>query len=191
MDDSATKLPHIAHRPAITALTLIISIGGNMPPVHVCLWITKTARVTAIRGLFGHWPVLQPLFIAVLHVISVTSPGNVNMVALKPEIHFRKSSQRRLPLDLRITSNICSHFHRLLSFFHGHLTWICCWCGFCQSSPEMQYGWRIEFKNGQKNVIWSTSTKNMQALVSCTCFVYSWLYNYTVSSGVTISKDGA
>ena len=51
---------------------------------------------------------------------------------VKPEVHFRKLAKVVSPtVNLTITSN--RHYHRLLSYFHGHLAWICCWHSFLMS----------------------------------------------------------
>jgi len=76
-------------------------------------------------------------------------------------------------IDINSSTNICPasveienyrpdrHFHRLLSYFHRHLTWICCWHVFFWNitTPEMQYSWWKDYENGQKYVVRKCGTE--------------------------------
>jgi len=103
--------------------------GVKWPPVHFCLCISKTVRYTAMR----FWDIVQDSegFLSPYKVVShlYQKCGHDGM---KPEVRFRKWRKVVCPIvNLMITSN--KHFHRLLSCFHGHLAWICCWHGFLMS----------------------------------------------------------
>ena len=86
-----------------------------------------------------------------------------------------------LILNLPITNN--RHFHRLLSYFHGHMACICCRHGFLVSVFNRNAMWlknrlrKWTEINGLK--MWHktclTFITNLQVLVSCTCtcFLYS------------------
>jgi len=103
--------------------------GGKMNPQSTFASISETVRYTAMcfsdivqhsEGYLSPYKVLSYLYQKCGHD------------GVKPEVHFRKSAKVVCPtVNLTITSS--KHFHRLLSYFHGHLAWICCWHSFLMS----------------------------------------------------------
>ena len=144
-----------------------------MPPVHFCLCKYKTASGTAMR--------LSKTPIAIYRRIKFCT----SLLEMSTWWHRNRKyileNQRKavcLILNLPITSN--KHFHRLLSYFHGHLTWICCWHGFLIS---VFTGNAIRLTNRLQKMdrnVWcenaaekcSTFIKNIGFGVMHTCIVY-------------------
>jgi len=136
-------------------LTLIPAAGGKMPPVHFCLCISKTERDTAMR----FWDVIKDSEGYLLPYKVLSHPtGNVDMVAWKPEVHSR--NQRKVSiLNLPTKSN--SNFLPLISYFHGHLTWICCWHGFLMSLFTGSAIWltNINYQDVRKCMVWKCGSE--------------------------------
>ena len=103
--------------------------GVKWPPDHFCLCISETVRHAAMRfsaivqgskGYLLPYKVLPHLY------------WKCGYDGVKPGVHFRNLAKVVCStVNLTITSN--KHFHQLLSYFHGHLPWICCWHGFLMS----------------------------------------------------------
>jgi len=121
------------------------------------------------------------LFVAVW---SPVTTGNVNMVAWKPEVHFRKSAKSRMhdskspDYKRQATDSFIDYFHIFMGTWRESTVGIVSWC---ESSPEMHYGSPVCYKKwteiyGPK--MWlaqkcSTFIKNIEVLISCSCFVYA------------------
>jgi len=102
------------------------------PPGHFCLCISETVRYTVMcfsdtvqdsEGYLLPYKVMSHLY------------RKCGRDGMKPEVglHFRKSAKSCMPDCKSHDYKQQTLFHRLLSCFHGHLAWICCWHGFLMS----------------------------------------------------------
>jgi len=99
------------------------------PPIPLCLCISETVRYTAMR----FWDIVQDSegYLWPYKVLSHLY-RKCGYDGVKWKYILGNQQKVACPIvNLTITSK--KHFHRLLSFFHGHLAWICCWHGFLMS----------------------------------------------------------
>jgi len=92
-----------------------------MPPAHFCLYISKNIRDMAMR--FSD--VKDSEGCLSLPEMLTWWRGN------RKYILWNQRTVVCPILNLPIKNN--RHFQWLFSYFHGHLTWVCCWRGFLMS----------------------------------------------------------
>ena len=105
------------------------SWGVKCPPVHFCLCISKTVRDTDMRV----WDIVKYTE-GIERRIKFCRISTGNVYIWHGNRKYILGNQRKVTcpiLNLPIKSN--RHFLWLLSYFHGHLAWICCWHGFLMS----------------------------------------------------------
>jgi len=161
-----------------------------MPPVHFCLCSSKTVRATAMR----FWDIVkdsEAIYrrIKFYHI----SAGNINMAAWKPEVHL--GNQRKVVIKSS------RHFQWLLSYFHGHLTWVCCWHGFLMSlftgstiwlTNKLRKWTEMEsLKIWLRNVRYPSRTRRFWHHIRVLFIVLAWVCRCVVIDRHTKIQDGA
>jgi len=104
--------------------------GVKWPSGHFCLCISETVRYTAMC----FWDIVQDSegYLLPYKVLSHLY-RKWERDGMKSEVHFRKSAKSHMPDCKSHNYKQELLFHQLLSCFHGHLAWICCWHGFLMS----------------------------------------------------------
>ena len=145
--------------------------GGKMPPVHFCLCISKTVRDTGMR----FWDIVKDSegYLSPYNIFT----GNVNMVAWKPEVHFRKQRKGVCPiLNLPIKSN--RHFWAWAPDVNMLLAW------FLAVSLYRKCNMADEYENGRRCMVWKMWLRSVRHALRTRRFRYHIRVLFTVVARV-------